>query len=285
MAQDARLQLMKLGFALGGTLAPGLAADLALKLFTRPPRIDAPPRERELAARGEPLLFRSGLSATAFGSETAKPVLLLHGWAGRGLQLGAFVDPLVAAGYRPIALDGPAHGASPGHETNPVHFAEALVEVGVELGPLASVVAHSFGGATAVLAVQRGMRTDGLVMVASPSDLSRVLRRFSHEIGLPPRGQRKLVELVESRVGAPMEAGDLVRLAPSMTVPLLMIHDPEDPEVPFSDAERLVAAWPGAELFVATGMGHYRVLRRPEAVARVVEFVKAVARGNTRKSV
>ena len=41
-------------------------------------------------------------------------VLLVHGWEGRGAQLGALVDPLVAAGYRVVALDGPAHGDSPG---------------------------------------------------------------------------------------------------------------------------------------------------------------------------
>jgi pimeloyl-ACP methyl ester carboxylesterase len=272
-------RLIRLGFGLGGSLAPGTAARLALKLFTRPPRLDTPARELELAARGTPLRFASGLVATSFGPADAPPVVLMHGWAGRGLQLGALVDPLLAQGYRVVALDGPAHGASPGRETDPLHLALALVEVGEALGPLKAVVAHSVGGAAAVLALQRGLRVERLVLMASPSNLRRVLHHFSQEIGLPPRGEKKLFQLVASRVGAPVEAGNLVALAPSMKAPLLLIHDPEDKEVPFSDAEALAAAWPGAELWVAHGLGHRRVLRAPESMARVVAFLGPASRG------
>ena len=273
MGEEATRQLFKWGFALGGTLAPSATAKVALKLFTRPGRLEAPPREVEQAARGTPLHFHSGLSATSFGPPDGKPVLLLHGWAGRGLQLGSFVDPLVEAGYRVIALDGPAHGASPGNETNPVQFANALLEVGRELGPLAAIVGHSFGGAVSVLAMQRGLRVDKLVMIASPTDLGAVLRRFSEELGLPQRGTQRLLELVAARVGAPPDAGNLVAIAPAMKAPLLVIHDPADAEVPFSDAQKLVAAWPGAKLWEARGLGHRRLLRAPETVSRVVDFV------------
>jgi pimeloyl-ACP methyl ester carboxylesterase len=204
---------------------------------------------------------------------------LIHGWAGRGLQLGAFVDPLVAAGYRVVALDGPAHGASPGRETNPLDFARALLQVGKELGPLRAIVGHSFGGAASVIAMHEGLRVERLVMIASPSDLVAVLRRFSEEIGLPPRGTESLLQLVANRVGAPADAGNLVNLAPSMKGALLVIHDPEDTEVPFSDAQAMAKAWPGGLLWVAHGLGHQRVLRDPEAVSRVVEFIKGEEAG------
>jgi pimeloyl-ACP methyl ester carboxylesterase len=273
MGYDTTQRLIRLGFGVGGNLAPNAMAKLALRLFTRPGRMETPPHELELASQGTPLRFRKGLAATAFGRSEAPTVVLMHGWAGRGLQLGAFIAPLTAAGYRVVALDGPAHGASPGHETDPLHLALALLEVGEELGPLKAVVGHSVGGAAAVLALHRGLRAERLVMIASPSDLGRVLRHFSQEIGLPPRGERKLFALVASRVGAPIEEGNLVRLAPAMKTPLLVIHDPQDKEVPFSDAEALVAAWPGAQLWAARGLGHRRVLRAPETMRRVVAFL------------
>ncbi len=268
---------MRLVLSLGSRLAPGPTARLALRLFTRPPRLAVPQRERDLQARGTPMTFRSGLVATRFGDANAKPVLLVHGWAGRGLQLGALVDPLVAADYGLVALDGPAHGASPGDETNPIDFARALVEVGAELGRLRAVVAHSFGGAAAVLALHRGLAMDGLVLIAAPGDLVEVLHRFSDEVGLSPRGAARLLQLIAAQLGVEPDAASLVKLAPAMHTPLLVIHDPADPEVSFSDAQKLAAAWPGAKLWEAHGLGHRRVLRAPEAVARVVAFVQGLA--------
>jgi len=278
MPNEATLRLLRWGFALGGQVAPGPMARLALRFFVRPPRIAAPPRELALSARGTPLVFACGLSATSFGPVDAKPVLLVHGWAGRGLQLGAFVDPLVAQGFRVVALDGPAHGASPGHETNPIHFAEALLEVGSELGPLRAIVAHSFGGAATVLALDRGLAVDRVVLIASPADLVRVLYRFSEEVGLPRRGAEKLLKLIAERLGAPAETASMVNLAPRMKQPLLLVHDPADTEVPFADAQAMARAWPGAELWEARGLGHRRVLRAPESVAKVVGFVRGEAR-------
>ena len=41
--------------------------------------------------------------------------LLVHGWEGRGAQLGSLVGPLVEAGLSVVAFDAPAHGDSPGN--------------------------------------------------------------------------------------------------------------------------------------------------------------------------
>src|SRR5213082_3427517 len=106
------LAAIRLFFAVVGRVLPSLAGRLAASLFARPRRHRRPDRERALIARGAPLPLPQGLSATQWGAGPA--VLLVHGWEGRGAQLGALVDPLVEAGYRVIALDGPAHGDSAG---------------------------------------------------------------------------------------------------------------------------------------------------------------------------
>src|SRR5688500_18484390 len=87
------------------------AADLAVRKFARPRRWPEPEGESALAQKGMLVEFRCGLVAHKFGS--GKPIILVHGWAGRGLQLGALVEPLAKAGHSVIALDGPAHGRSP----------------------------------------------------------------------------------------------------------------------------------------------------------------------------
>ncbi len=64
-----------------------------------------------------------------------------------------------------------------------------------------------------------------------------------------------------------------VSLAPRMTVPLLVLHDPEDREVPFEEGAELARSWPGAELRRMSGLGHLRILRDERCVAEAVSFL------------
>jgi len=56
-------------------------------------------------------------------------------------------------------------------------------------------------------------------------------------------------------------------------VPLLVIHDRDDPTVPWADGAAIATAWPGAELVTTTGLGHRDLLRDASVVARAVAFV------------
>src|SRR5690349_395790 len=96
--------------------APSRLVQQIIQQFLTPDRHVRPAREEEVRATGTPLRLGGGLAATAWGE--GPPVLLVHGWAGRGTQLGEFVAPLVAAQRRVVALDAPAHGDSPGTQTN-----------------------------------------------------------------------------------------------------------------------------------------------------------------------
>src|SRR5262245_14171103 len=98
---------------LGGLshLAPGVAARLAERLFLTPPRHPAPDRERDLLAVARTGVVRVNGGRVRTWTLGAGPrILLVHGWGGRGGQLGAFVEPLVARGFSVVWFDGPAHG-------------------------------------------------------------------------------------------------------------------------------------------------------------------------------
>ena len=139
-------------------------ARAALELFMTPRRLAPRDWEAALLRQGAPLTFTNGLIARSYGA--GPRVLLVHGWEGRGMNLGMFIAPLTAAGYQVIALDGPAHGESPGEQTNPVDFAHGLHNVGKELGPLAGVIAHSMGAASTALALRQGLVAERVVLIA-----------------------------------------------------------------------------------------------------------------------
>jgi pimeloyl-ACP methyl ester carboxylesterase len=262
---------IRLFFAILGRISPALAGLLAAKLFARPRRHKRPERERALIARGTPVPLPNGLSATAWGAGPV--VLLVHGWEGRGAQLGAFVDPFVAAGYRVVALDGPAHGDSAGTTTTGPEFARALETTRDAVGPLAAVVAHSFGGFTTLLAASRGLAVDSLVVIGAPSSVPEVLREFQELIGLPERAMPPMVRALERRVGAPMESFDVATFVGRITVPMLVVHDTDDVEVPYENGTRLSELF-GARLLTTSGLGHRRILFGPDVVSAVIEFVE-----------
>ena len=265
------LASIRLFFAIVGRLSPALAGRLAAKLFARPRRYARPGRERELIARGTPVPLPDGLHATAWGAGPS--VLLVHGWEGRGAQLGAFVDPLVAAGYRAVALDGPAHGDSPGRTTTGPEFAQALVTTRDAVGPLAGIVGHSFGGFTSLLAVSRGLSTARIVTIGTPASVPEVLRDFLRLVRLPDRALPSMIAALEARVRAPMASFEVEAFAPTIHVPVLVVHDTDDREVPYADGQRLAEVF-GARLLTTNGLGHRRILFAPEVVAAVVEFIE-----------
>ncbi len=102
-----------------------------------------------------------------------------------------------------IALDGPAHGRSPGREADIVLFARALLEAAGELPPLRAVIGHSMGGASALLATQMGLRTETLVTIGAPSNVLGVLRGFSSVVGLPPVARSRFIRMIEAARGLP----------------------------------------------------------------------------------
>jgi pimeloyl-ACP methyl ester carboxylesterase len=248
------------------------AAQRAAMRFLRPRRAARPPDEAALLATGAPLDLPDGLAGTRWGS--GPPVLLVHGWEGWGTQLKAFVAPLVRLGCSVIAFDGPAHGDTPGVQTSPRVFRDAIRAVGEQAGPLRAVIAHSAGGLGALLAVGSGLRTERLVLLAAPSSYSASLDLLAMAAHLPAALAPRMREIVEEHVGVPVDSLDRALRAAPGDLPGLVIHDPGDPEVPYTAAESLVRHWPGATVRPVPGLGHRSgLLTDPGVVTDVAMFV------------
>ena len=56
-------------------------------------------------------------------------------------------------------------------------------------------------------------------------------------------------------------------------IPSLLIHDPNDPEMPYQHSIALAAAWPGAALVNVFGVGHRRILRARDVAARTMQHI------------
>lgn len=254
--------------------APGIAERLALRLFMTPARTLPRAVPALLGVRARQMTLASSpyrLRVWSWGN--GPTVLLVHGWSGQASQWVPFAEALVAAGYRVVAPDLPAHGFSSGRRTTLPDFVRAVRTVATHAGPLHGVIAHSLGATASTLALAAGMDAGRVVLIAPPADVPYYLRRLGALIGLPPERQPSLERRVMRRAGVSLESLNLRRVAPQLTVPALIVHSRSDREVPFSHGADLAQAWPGAALVALEGNSHTRVLAAPGVIALAVGFL------------
>lgn len=278
---------VRAGFRLLSRTRPDLAGRLALRIFLRPPRPGVPPRER--VARSEATMGWLGTEVGAIRTYRwsagpflpwenrvrRRPVLLAHGWGGRGTQLASFRDALRAAGSEVVAFDAPAHGDAPGREFDVLRYASVLKALDAAHGPFEAVVAHSMGVGAVTMALADGFSPPKAVLVGGPSALASVTERFGWMVGLNGAGQAAFEAQIASRFGQDVfrrfdVGGNEARLRGRKA---LVVHDLDDAEVPFEEGRRLSQLWEEAELVATAGLGHRRILRDAAVIDVVTRFV------------
>lgn len=266
---------MRSGFATAGQVAPELTASVAEKLFRKTQRRQPRPGERAVL-EGATSMSIAGMNAWSWGE--GPTVLLVHGWNGRATQLGGFVAPLRARGYRVVAFDAFGHGDSPGNHMSLPEFADCIRDVVDELGEVYAILSHSMGGAAATFAISRGLVVERAVFISPPADPREFLSIFSSALGISDEVRAVVKRRVEHRLGVTMEDMQATALAPSMRTPLLVIHDRQDKEVPARVGQSIARSWPDAEIVLTEGLGHQRILRDPDVTNVAVNFIDAMTR-------
>ncbi|MCG2583195.1 alpha/beta hydrolase [Massilia sp. TS11] len=237
--------------------------------FVTPRALPYEEAERALLARAERLTPVPGIVAWRWrpAQPNGRRLLLVHGWESRAAHWGAFIAPLLDAGYEVLAHDGPAHGDSAGSQTHILAWGQALAAVAAALGPLDALLGHSLGSAAALYAFAHGVQVRTSVHLCGPSSVRRVLERVAQAAALGPEQTARFAQRFERHMGAPMAVMDLAQLQHGLRHPALLLHDPLDREVPFAESAMLAAAWPGARLEKVEGVGHRRILRDPAVIA------------------
>jgi pimeloyl-ACP methyl ester carboxylesterase len=66
------------------------------------------------------------------------------------------------------------------------------------------------------------------------------------------------------------ERDDMTSFTPTLNVPVVVFHGPDDSAVPFAEGQAMAARIPGARLVAVPGVGHAPPLERPELVCDVL---------------
>lgn len=256
-----------------------LAGLAAARLWFTPWPVPVSERALEKQARwlegSETLSLRTadGHHLRGFAAGEGPVVLLVHGWGEWAANLGAFVAPLVTAGYRVVGFDLPAHGRSSGTQTDALVTAAAVADAAASQGGVQAIVAHSMGAHAATTALHRGLDVDAVALLAPAVRLYGV-EDFAEMLSLPPAAARGLRRTIERRYGTSVWedlAADL--LARELRTPALIVHDADDDQIAPSDGRALSEAWQGSRLVVTEGLGHGRIIRDSAVIQQVIAFL------------
>lgn len=194
-----------------------------------------------------------------------------HGWGGRPGQMAAVARTLADEGHHVIVPRLPGHAG--GHRTDVKEAAAALSHVIDDVGYPDVVVAHSF--AAIVLRLVFGDDAPSRVVLIAPAlDVEDALRVFGDRLRLLPwarRGLRSRLQAWEPSLW-PIFSQLLPDQLPGAEI--LIVHDPEDRETPFTRSAELAAIRPNTAILAAEGAGHSRILSDETALEAVASLVR-----------
>lgn len=259
-------------------ISPKLITLFAAKLFTTPIKHKIPKRELEMDYKSIQKLIRvpvidKEVVLYQYG-KSEKKILLVHGWSGRGTQLFKIADELLKAGYSTISFDAPAHGKSPGKTTIMVDFIATILEIDKQFGPFEAAIGHSLGGMSVLNAIKKGLKVNHGVVIGSGDIVEDIMDDFVAKLELKPAVSTLLRLYFEKKYGEKMNSYSAFLAAKETAIPVLVIHDNHDPEVPVKAGIHIHKYLKNGELLLTDGLGHRKILGNPKVIEKIVQFIQ-----------
>ncbi len=277
------LKLFQIAFRIGGRLSPKLASHFAYRLWLTSPRFKTPASERsalESAIMEFHPIKHHKIATYIWGRSmpTARPtILLVHGWSGRGTQLGAFVEPLLDAGYRVLSFDAPAHGKSSGKQTTIYEIADVILALQDHYGEFESVITHSFGGPCTALAIQKGLKVKQFVAICPPATIIGLVTKFISTLHITDKTSARLIQRIEKDYGKNIwQELSMTTIVEDIDTPGFVIHDTHDIDIPWEEGQAVACAWNKAPLKITNGLGHRRILRDSDVITSAIDFITGI---------
>ncbi len=258
--------------------SPALTTKFAAKLFTTPIKHKLPKRELHMeresiqksiivpAIQKEIVVYEYGKSA--------KKILLVHGWSGRGTQLVKIADELLKIGYMTISFDAPAHGKSKGNSSIMIEFIASVLELEKQYGPFDFAIGHSLGGMSILNAIKQKLTVKKAVIIGSGDIIQDIIDDFILKLKLKPEYGIKLKNYFEAKLGGKMDDYSAYKAAEKTDIPVLIIHDKNDDDVSVKAAYNIQKHLKQSEIMITKELGHRKILGDENVIKKIISFIK-----------
>jgi pimeloyl-ACP methyl ester carboxylesterase len=205
---------------------------------------------------------------------TGPSILLVHGWNGRGIQLHHFIEPLIQRGYSAITYDAPGHGESQGRTSSYFEFTDTIrtLLTSHDGYNIRGVIAHSLGGSAVVNSIEKENHPLEAVLIAPALRLKEVLYGFFDYVGVPRAIYEILIKEYEGQFGYNMRRDNPINLLKKINSKILIVHDKNDPTIPYVDSQAVSERFPNIELHTTERLGHKKVLADSSVVNRAMDY-------------
>ncbi len=274
--QNPAVKLARMAMSVIDRVSPTLAARITFNLISTPPSYRPKPAEKVLMASAHKwkIPFQGGwLQCYRWGQGPL--CLFVHCWGGRGAQPETMIRQLTESGFCVVSFDHPAHGQSSGKTAEMIRMSAAVAAVVSEVGPIDTLIGHSLGvAATAIALRDHALPVRRLVSISSLTHcvwFTEVIRDY---LGISTSTMLRARAIVDKSYAQPVgwEQLSVVDMLASLTIPILLIHDCDDQEIPFDHAMKISRAIPQAQFLATTGLGHRRLLKDKNVIDLVKEF-------------
>ncbi len=254
-----------------------IAAAFALKLFETPIKHKLPKREQkmfEVSHKSRLLLPGCKKEIMLYENKFGpKKVLLVHGWNGRGTQLVSIAKMFKEHDYTIVSFDAPGHGKSPKTTSNMKDFIEAIHVLSKKYGGFDVIVGHSLGGMSIINSLTAGITAGKAVIIGSGNKTADITSDFLQSIGMDQKIRPILTGLFEHKYNDTMSHYDVAPKARKVAIPVLVIHDKNDIDVPYGAAEAIFENLPNGTIMLTEGLGHRKILGDAHVIKTIEDFV------------
>lgn len=208
-------------------------------------------------------------------SYNGNKILICHGFDSNSYKFARYIEPLLSNGFEVLAFDAPAHGLSTGKTITALLYSDMILQAHSDYGPFYGIIAHSFGGIAAALALEKlkDNPLKKLVLIAPATETTRSLNDFCRYLYISEKLKQGLEKLIVQIGGQPSSWYSVARIIQSITIPTLWVHDKGDRITPYEDMKFLTELnLPSVKFIITEGLGHS--LYKEDNIARqVIAFI------------
>jgi pimeloyl-ACP methyl ester carboxylesterase len=247
------------------------------------------PSRRPVAARPdlafEELSFANGevtLKGWIFRATAPRRgwIVYLHGIADNRQSAIGFARRFVPQGYDVLAYDGRAHGESTGTAVTygVLEKRDLLSALDAAHVDRAVLFGCSLGASVALQAAPLDPRIAGVVAQSPFADLRSIV--FERKPWIATRGEaERALALAGKRGGFDVDEASVLRAAPRIAVPVLLIHGANDRATSPAHSQRIFEALAGPkQLLLVPGAGHDDTLAASETWQSIETWLERIGR-------
>ena len=261
-------------------VSPALAGRLAFRVFCTPRRLPVRDTDREFLSTAQHFDFHAEkLKIRGYTWQSDRPnapaVLCLHGWESNSARWRKYVKGLHEEGFTIHAFDAPASGYSGGQMLNVLLYSRVVKRFVEEKGVPHSIVAHSLGGAAAVMstAILGAARPTKMVLLGVFAESSRIIADFGSIFGVNDTVLNGVFREIERRSGLHISEYSVAKKAAILTdVQGFVLHDRDDDVAPVQEGRAIAESWK-ARYLETEGLGHR--MQDKTVVQEVLKFIQS----------